>query len=847
MTRFSAFALSLSAATGLLVSAAAQEPMRPAPSGRDYPVQPVPFTSVKLTDAFWAPRIETNRKVTIPVAFQQCERTQRVYNFERAAAVLRGETIEDLKPPPYPFDDTDLYKVIEGAAYTLSVLRDPKLDAYVDGLIAKIAAAQEPDGYLYTTRTINPKAPHRWAGTARWQLERDDSHELYNLGHMFEAAVAHHIATGKRTFLDVAIKAADLLVETFGPGKRSTWPGHQITEMALVRLYRVTGNDKYLDLAKFLIDERGPGPDPAKPTIFPNGERANPRGLEYNQAQQKVVDQSEPVGHAVRAMYMYAGMADVAALTGDTAVQAAGDRIWKHLVDSKLYLTGGIGAAGGHEGFGPPFDLPNMQAYNETCASVGMDYWNHRLFLLHGDAKYIDIMERTLYNGLLSGVSLDGKTFFYPNPLESNGQHARAEWFGVACCPGNITRFMASVPGYMYGKTSDAIYVNLFAAGTADIEVGPRKVTVTQQTRYPWDGAITIGVAPASPSRFTVNVRIPGWARDEAVPSALYRFTDKAPVPTVAVNGRQVPLTLNKGYVSIAREWRAGDAITLSLPMPVRRVLADERVVANRGRVALQRGPIVYAAEWPDNPDGKVRNIVLSDARPLEAEFKPQLLNGVVAITGQATGLSYDEKGVLQKRQQPFVAIPYATWANRGRGQMIVWLAREESAARPTPFPTVATTSTVTVSPLPRGRGKNARNIVDGEEPASSADSSAYFDWWPLNGCKPGTPQPAAGATRTCSHGEWIEMAFAKPATVSQSEIYWFDDTGRGGVRVPASWKLLYKDGDAWKPVEALTSFGTARNSWNKVSFKPVTTSALRIELVMQPDVSAGVQEWKVK
>src|SRR5688500_11842709 len=358
MTRFSALAAALTMSAGLLAATAASparaSQQRPGPaqgSGRDYPVQPVPFTSVRLTDQFWAPRIETNRKVTIPVAFAQCERTQRVYNFERAAAVLRGEKIEDLKPPPYPFDDTDLYKVIEGAAYTLSVLPDPKLDAYVDGLIAKIAAAQEPDGYLYTTRTINPAAPHRWAGKERWQLERDDSHELYNLGHLFEAAVAHHLATGKRNLFDVALKAADLLVATFGPGKRSTWPGHQITEMALVRLYRVTGNDKYLDLAKFLIDERGPGPDPARPTIFPNGERANPRGLDYNQAQQPVVDQTEPVGHAVRAMYMYAGMADVAALTGDSTYVKAIDTIWTNTVTKKLYITGGIGASGVGEAF----------------------------------------------------------------------------------------------------------------------------------------------------------------------------------------------------------------------------------------------------------------------------------------------------------------------------------------------------------------------------------------------------------------------------------------------------------------------------------------------------------------
>ncbi|MDQ3171695.1 MAG: glycoside hydrolase family 127 protein [Acidobacteriota bacterium] len=830
--RFSGFAIATAAAVLLLAAGArTQEPQRPAPTGRDYPVQPVPFTSVHLNDVFWAPRIETNRTVTIPVAFQQCERTQRVYNFERAAAVLRGDTIEDLKPPPYPFDDSDLYKVIEGAAYTLSVVPDPTLDAYVDGLIAKIGAAQEADGYLYTTRTINPAAPHRWAGTARWQLERDDSHELYNLGHMFEAAVAHYIATGKRTFLDIAIKSADLLVATFGPGKRSTWPGHQITEMALVRLYRVTGNDQYLDLAKFLIDERGPGPDPAHPTLYPNGERANPRGLEYNQAQQKIADQSEPVGHAVRAMYMYAGMADVAALTGDTAVQAAGDRIWKHLVDSKLYLTGGIGAAGGHEGFGDPFDLPNMQAYNETCASVGMDYWNHRLFLLHGDAKYIDVMERTLYNGLVSGVALDGKTFFYPNPLESIGQHARAEWFGVACCPGNITRFLASVPGYIYAKNADAIYVNLFAAGTADIDLAGRKVTVTQETRFPWDGAVNIAVAPERAGRFTVNVRIPGWARNEAVPGTLYRFVGTAPAATIAVNGQNVPLALDKGYVSITRDWQAGDTIALALPMPVRRIVADDRVAADRGRVALQRGPIVYAAEWPDNADGKVRNIVLSDARELTAAFKPDMLNGVVTISGRATGLSYDEAGAVTRRDQPFVAIPYATWANRGRGQMAVWLAREDAAAKPTPFPTIATTSTVTVSPIPSGRGKRAANINDGEAPLSSRDSSAYFDWWPVQG----------------SDKAWVEMTFARPTAVSRSEVYWFDDSPSGGVRVPASWRLLYKDGDAWKPVAATGQPGVAKDAWNRMTFTPVTTTALRIEIVMQPNVSAGVQEWKVR
>jgi uncharacterized protein len=808
----------------------------------DYPVQPVPFTSVHLNDVFWAPRIETNRTATIPAAFKQCELTGRVDLFVRAAKALKGEPLENKNPPGYPFDDTDVYKVIEGASYSLSVNPDPKLDAYVDDLIAKIAAAQEPDGYLYTTRTINPQNPHRWAGAQRWVNERNDSHELYNLGHLFEAAVAHHLATGKRSLLDVAVKAADLLVRTFGPGKRSIWPGHQITEMGLVKMYRVTGNEQYLELAKFMLDERG------KKENIPQGETVNPRGLSYNQAQEPVVDQSEPVGHAVRAMYMYAGMADVAALEADEKLRAAGDRIWTNLVTSKLYLTGGIGAAGGFEGFGQPYELPNMSAYNETCASVGMDFWNHRLFLLEADAKYIDVMERTLFNGLISGVSLDGTTFFYDNPLESNGQHARREWFGVACCPGNITRFMASVPGYIYARRGNDVYVNLFAGGSADIETTGGKLTMVQETRYPWEGTVKMTVKPDKPRQFMINVRIPGWARNEPVPSALYKFLDEAPEqPTLKVNGQPVALTLQKGYVAINRTWAPGDVIDLALPMPVRRIVANDQVAADRGRVALQRGPVVYAAEWPDNPNGKVRNVVLADDVRLASEFRPSLLKGVQVITGRAVGLSLDAKGTVQRAEQPFMAIPYATWANRGRGQMEVWIARNDAAARPTPFPTVATTSTLTHSPS----RKIIQNIIDGEEPAASNDPVSYFDWWPTNGCQPGAPAPAAAPQgqqrQRCSDGEWVEMKFQKPATVSESSLYWFDDTGRGGVRVPQSWRLLYKDGEEWKPVDAAGPYGVTKDAWNTVSFKPVTTSALRLELKMQPGVSAGIQEWRVK
>jgi len=781
---------------------------------RDYAVKPVPFTAVHFSDDFWAPRIEVNRTVTIPFAFQKCEETGRVDNFLRAGAALRGETLRDKKPPGYPFDDTDLYKVIEGASYSLSVHPDPKLETYVDGLIEKIGAAQEKDGYLYTTRTIDPEKPHPWAGTKRWELEKVDSHELYDLGHLYEAAAAYYQATGKRSLLDVALRTAELLDSTFGPGKQSIWPGHQITEMGLARLYRITGEERYLNLAKFLLDVRGP-------------DGARGAGRQYNQSHMRVVEQTEAVGHAVRATYMYSGMADVAALTGDASYLKAIDRIWENVAGKKLYITGGIGATGSGEAFGRDYELPNMSAYNETCAAIGNDYWNHRLFLLHADARYIDVMERTLYNGLISGVSLDGKSFFYPNPLESNGQHQRSPWFGVACCPGNITRFMASVPGYVYAQQGDTLYVNLFVRSAADIKMdNGRVVKLVQETRYPWDGAVKLTVNPDKSTGFAIDVRIPGWARNEAAPSDLYRFLDRVEQPAaLKVNGKLVPIKLEKGYASLRRDWKRGDVIELTLPMPVRRVAADENVGADRGRVALQRGPLVYCAEWPDNPAGHVRNLVLPDNARLTAEFEPGVLKGITVIKGRALGLAYDAQGNVTKAEQDFAAIPYYAWANRGRGQMVVWIPNNESSARPLPWPTLAMTSKVTTS----GR-KNPQAVNDGEEPRSSSDSDSYFDWWPKKGTK-----------------EWVEYAFEKPAAVSQIEVYWFDDTGRGEVRVPRSWRVLYREGEEWKPVETGEPYAVEKDRFNKVTFKPVTTSGLRLEVTMQPDWSAGIQEWKVK
>lgn len=612
----------------------------------DYPIQPVPFTQTRLNDAFWAPRIEINRSVTIPFAFKQCEDHGRLFNFEAAASAIRGNPYKDIKMTEYPFDDTDVYKVIEGASYTLSVKPDLKLDAYIDGLIEKIAAAQEPDGYLYTVRTMRPEKPHEWSGAKRWVSERVLSHELYNFGHLYEAAAAHYLATGKDSLMKIAMRTVDLLDSTFGPGKEQIWPGHQIVEMGLVKLFRITGEERCLKLAKYMLDSRGPD----------GHEGVGP----INQSHLPVTKQSEAVGHAVRAGYMYAGMADIAALTGDKAYLDAIDRIWTDVVTRKLYVTGGIGSRKDGEAFGDAYELPNLTAYAETCAAISNVYWNHRLFLLHGHAEYLDVMERSLYNGVISGVSLDGKSFFYPNPLESSGDYERKPWFGCACCPSNMTRFLASISGYQYAAKDKEIFVNLFAAGEASINLADAgQVVIIQETKYPWDGEIGIKLQLKSAARFSINIRVPGWTRNEPVPGSLYNFADKQDFAVkLELSGVFQDSEINRdGFFRMDREWHDNDRIRLVLPMPIRLIAADERVEANRGRVAVQRGPLVYCLESHDNAGVNVREAVLPADAELKAEFKPRMLGGIAVIRGG--GLT---------------AIPYYAWANRGKAEMAVWV-----------------------------------------------------------------------------------------------------------------------------------------------------------------------------
>ena len=562
--------------TTLLVAATVGSQAQVKNQSHGYPIDPVPFTSVKVTDSFWGQRLNASREVTIPLAFSKCEETGRYQNFVNAA-----HPSDTIKVGGLAFDDTDVYKTIEGASYLLQTYPDKKLAKYIDSVLVIVAAAQEPDGYLYTSRTMNPKHPHEWAGSKRWEKVEDLSHEFYNLGHMVEGAIAHYQATGKKNFLNIAIRYADCVCREIGTGEgqQIRVPGHQIAEMALAKLYLVTGDQKYLDQAKFFLDQRG----------------YTSRTDEYSQAHKPVVQQDEAVGHAVRAAYMYAGMADVAALTGDTAYIHAIDRIWDNIVGKKYYITGGIGATAAGEAFGKNYELPNMSAYCETCAAIGNVYVNYRLFLLHGESKYYDVLERTLYNGLISGVSLDGGGFFYPNPLESMGQHQRQPWFGCACCPSNICRFIPSLPGYIYAVKDKDVYVNLFMSNTSDLKVGGKAVSIEQTTKYPWNGDITIGINKNSAGPFNLKVRIPGWVRGQVVPSDLYTYSDgKRLKYTVKVNGEVVQNELKDGYFCIDRRWKKGDKVEVHFDMEPRTVKANNKVEADRGRIAVERGPIVY-------------------------------------------------------------------------------------------------------------------------------------------------------------------------------------------------------------------------------------------------------------
>ena len=581
-------------------------------------ITPVSFSQVKIADDFWSPRLERHRTATLPVCINQIEnQTGRIRNFENAAKGLGEHS-------GIYYDDSDVYKALEGMAYSLQIHPDPVLEAKCDEWIDKFAAAQQPDGYINTFYTLTG-LENRWDNMSK--------HEMYCAGHMTEAAVAYYYATGKRKFLDVSIRMADHMMSVFGPGKRNWVPGHEEIELALVKLYEATGEKKYLEFAGWLLDQRGHG-------YGTYGKAGGNWNAAYFQDDVPVRELSTIAGHAVRAMYLYCGMADVAAYTGDTGLTDALDRLWDHVVMKNMYITGGIGQSAKNEGITEDYDLPNLSAYCETCASVGMVFWNWRMNQFTGDAKYADVMERSMYNGALAGINLAGNMFFYVNPLESLGNHHRQEWYGCACCPSQICRFLPSIGNYIYGVSDEALWVNLYMGNTASVKVGGKDVTVTQETKYPWEGAVRLTLGLKGSVKTQVRLRVPGWCKQY----------------TVSVNGNAVEPAVEKGYAVLDGKWKDGDVIDLSMDMPVEVVEADPRVKEDVGKRAVQRGPLVYCIEEADNQTDFDAITIMPDA-PWEAGFDADLLTGVVKITdGSAT------------------YIPYYAWDNREPGKMKVWI-----------------------------------------------------------------------------------------------------------------------------------------------------------------------------
>ncbi|MCK9560785.1 MAG: glycoside hydrolase family 127 protein [Candidatus Marinimicrobia bacterium] len=621
----------------------------------DYPISAIDIRNVEINDDFWSPKIKVIQATTIQYAFQKCAEEGRMENFLIAGGQKTGPVKGKM-----PFDDTDLYKIIEGASLSMVSHPNSALDAYLDSIIETIKIGQEPDGYLTTWFTIDRLHPPAWwahPSPNRWDHE-ESNHELYNSGHLFEAAAAHYRATGKRNFLNIALKNADLLVASFAPDKLRVPPGHQIVETGLIKLYHITKNEKYLELAMFFLEQRG---DSTTHQLYG----------EYSQDHLPVTQQTEAVGHAVRAEYMYAGMTDIAAIYQDSVYLNTLLKIWENIVTQKMYLTGGVGSRHDGEAFGDNYELPNLTAYNETCAAIGSVYWNQRLFRLIGDSRYYDIIERTLYNGLISGISPDGKKFFYPNPLESDGKYnfnqgaaTRQPWFDCSCCPTNLIRFLPSVPELIYATDKDSIYINLFISSKAQVVINKKKIELIQQTAYPWSGGINITVNPAQKMNFTLKVRVPGWAHNETVPGDLYTYLDNNPAPVrLFINSQEQKIALKKSYVEIIREWSQGDKIELRLPIAVRKIVSHPNVDDNIDKIAFECGPIVYCAEEIDND--RLADVAIPDDVRLNIEKGAVLSENVNILKGH-----YGD--------HELILIPYYLWSNRGVGKMKVWLPRKK-------------------------------------------------------------------------------------------------------------------------------------------------------------------------
>ena len=785
------------------------------------------MTNVVIREGFWLGRFETNRLVTVKVDFAKCEETGRNDNFRKAARREQG-TFRGC-----PFDDSDVFKVIEGAAYTLATHPDAELEAYLDRLIADIAGAQEPDGYLYTARTLGMEKvegfPRRkMMGPARWSAT-GGSHEFYNMGHMIEAGVAYYRVTGKRTLLDVAIKAADLMDRTFGtgPGQIRRVPGHEEIELALCKLARVTGEERYLKLARTLLDFRGQ--DRSTYGAYTGASLQN---------HLPVLEQTEAVGHAVRAGYLYTGMADVAALLGDDRYRRAIDRLWEDVVGTKLHLNGGIGAyhrktlpryGSVGEAFGEPYDLPN-EAYLETCAAIANALWNERMFLFTGDGKYMDVIERIIYNGFLSGISLTGDEFFYPNPLASAGGYRRSKWFGCSCCPVNVVRFIPQIAEFAYATEGNAAYLNLFIASDVRLALKSGTVGLEQRTAYPWRGTSAITVRPATDGqRFALKVRVPGWATGRPVPSSLYRQTEPASFGDVSlkVNGVSVNVAPQKGYCTVERAWRTGDRVEVSFAMPVKRIAADERVAADRGRLAVERGPIVYCAEGCDNGGKVLAKVVAADARFADSTCTV-LGNEFPALTVPARTVKSGIAKTVLGEPCTLKLIPYFAWDHREPGnEMQTWLPTGPGAVR-------ATGSALNVTVSHVNPTDSVAALTDGQSPEDGKPDPRQkrFTFWDHRGTE-----------------EWILFTLPGEEQVKGVDVYWFDDESvKGNCRVPESWKVQVQLGEmtGWSDVAA--EYPVRKDGWSRVTFEtPQPAVQVRLAVKLRANYSAGAYEIRLR
>ena len=768
-----------------------------------YPISLPRMGSVRATDGFWSAREATNRLVTARANIEQCRRSGRIDNFVNAAKALRGEPHDGFKG--IFFNDSDVYKAVEGAIYELAMHPDEKLSAEVEELIAVFAAAQEADGYIYTARTL--KDGNGRVGGERWHS--DDAHELYCMGHLIEAAVAHYETTGRTNFLAVATKAADMMRRTFGrgPGQILFVPGHEEVELALCRLASATGRREYLDTALTLLGMRGM---PRGSTVGSSRRAFGDRS--YYQDHLSVREQREAVGHSVRAAYLYSAMCDAGVMADDKGLLAAADALWEDIVSTKMHLTGGIGSNGGIEGFGNAYDLPNGSCYLETCAAIANALFNERMFLRTGDAKYLDVVERIAYNGFLSSTSLSGDAFFYPNPLSSRGGYARSHWFGCACCPPNIVRFVPQLINWTYAmdERRNSVCCNFFLSCDADLG----RVRIVQRTDYPWKGDVSFAVTPKNDGdRFALKVRIPGWARGVPAPGGLYRQVYPVSLEDIRceLNGRPVKISVGKdGFLTLSRAWRMGDELRLSLPMAVRRIAADERVEADRGRFAVERGPLVYCAEGVDNGH-KALNLVLPPGVKFTAGWMAIGDVQMVALKGGGATL-----------------VPYFAWANRGTGEMQTWFAKDRLVAS-------GNEAGICVSASHCWHGDTTDALFDGKDPSSSHDESIpRLTFWDHRGTK-----------------EWVEIELPSRRTIREVSVYWFDDNsvGKGSCALPAEWAVQSRvfPGMPWKDAEG-AEYTTVRDGWSKAVFKtPIDTETIRLRVRCRDKLSAGILSAVVK